>query len=141
MKCRKRRSPFSIPLVREHPGIEKRQERFAFSSKAHGSTAAVIAAVAQRDWMAKISCRLTRARARPGFGDRLIGIDAGQRPAVRSDIATEFDHRSATRDASAGGLFGHDNLLAEPRDAGRISGCEDASGEDGISPAGVTGRP
>lgn len=52
-KCRKRRSPFSIPPVRKHLGIEKRQERFAFSSNAHGSTAAVIAAVAQRDYMTR----------------------------------------------------------------------------------------
>jgi hypothetical protein len=30
---------------------------------------------------------------------------------------------------------------AATRNAGRISGCDYASGEDGISPAGVTGRP
>jgi hypothetical protein len=53
---------------------------------------------------------------------------------------TESDYRSATRDASAGGLFSHDNLLAAVRDAGRNWGCDDASGGDEISPAGVTGR-
>jgi hypothetical protein len=110
--------PVLVPDGASTPRIRRRQERFAFSSNVHGSVAAVLTAAVRSHGKAHLSAD-TLVSDLVSMMDG-IGVDAGRRAAVGKRRRNGVRPSSATRDASAGGIFSHDNLLRRHARCGRL---------------------